>query len=363
MTFGRTRAAVVAAALLPLDALAVALMLLTDVLCAPLRWMRRPPPSFVPPRRDSVTIQILNWDGRTLLEECLPRLREAVALAGGGHRIVVVDNGSRDDSVALVRERFPEVHIVQLDRNYGFSEGNNRGMASAGSDIVVILNNDMVVDPHFLRPLLEPFCDPSVFAVTSQIFLADPAARREETGRTRARFEGGLFYMWHEDVHPAVETIPTAVFWAGGGSSAVDRRKYEVLGGFDTLYHPFYVEDVDLSYRAWKRGWRSLFAPESHVTHRHRASSKRFGTAFIDNTIRRNHFLFVWKNVTDIRMIAAHLVRMPRNHAQSVLERGMAFEFRAYMRAWMRLPRTLTRRLAECGAGVLDDRAVIERAQ
>jgi GT2 family glycosyltransferase len=310
-----------------------------------------------------VTIQILNWDGRTLLEECLPRLREAIAVAGGGHRIVVVDNGSADDSVAFVEERFPEVRVVRLDRNYGFSEGNNRGMASAGADIVVILNNDMVVDPHFLKPLIEPFRDPAVFAVTSQIQMADPAARREETGKTRARFENGLFEMWHDEIRPGDGDLRAPVFWAGGGSSAVDRRKYEALGGFDGLYHPFYVEDVDLSYRAWKRGWTSLLAPSSRVTHRHRSTSRRFGAAFIDNTVRRNHFLFVWKNVTDVGMTLDHLLHMPRNHARSVLRHGAGFELRAYLRAWLRFPQALARRIANCGAGVLDDRDVIERTQ
>jgi GT2 family glycosyltransferase len=351
----------VSAALLPLDAVTATLLLLVDALSLPLRFLRPKPASFAAPRRDSVIIQVLNWDGKKLLEECLPSLREAVAAAGGGHRIVVVDNGSKDESVAFVQERFPEVDIVRLDLNYGFSEGNNRGIRKADADIVVILNNDMSVDRNFLKPLLEPFEDPSVFAVTSQIFLADPAARREETGKTRARFEGGLFYMWHDEITPGHESQLPLVFWAGGGSSAIDRRKYEALGGFDTLYHPFYVEDVDLSYRAWKRGWKSVLAPASRVTHRHRASSKRFGAEFIDNTIRRNHFLFVWKNVTDPGMTLRHIMRLPRNHAQSALRFGGSFEIRAYFRAFLRLPWALAGRLSNAGAGILNDRAVLER--
>jgi GT2 family glycosyltransferase len=65
------------------------------------------------------------------------------------------------------------------------------------------------------------------------------------------------------------------VFWAGGGACAVDRRRFQLLGGFDSLYHPFYVEDTDLSYQAWKRGWKSVLAPGSRVIHKHRGTTGR----------------------------------------------------------------------------------------
>src|SRR5581483_1703873 len=117
--------------------------------------------------------------------------------------------------------------ILALDNNYGFGGGNNRAVENVRTPIIVFLNNDMIVDREFLTPLLNSFRDQSVFAVTSQIQFADPGRRREETGKTRARFETGCFYFWHDDVGPddeARETIP--VFWAGGGSCAVDRKKF-----------------------------------------------------------------------------------------------------------------------------------------
>src|SRR5262249_30259614 len=154
----------------------------------------------------------------------------------------VVDNGSADGSVEFVRRNFPCVSVLPLDRNYGFGPGNDRGIKQAQTDIVVLLNNDMIVDREFLRPLLEGFSDPLVFAVTSQIFFADSSRRREETGKTRARFERGFFYLWHDEIcsdDHAAQTVP--VFWAGGGSCAIDRNKYLEIGGFDPLYNPFYV--------------------------------------------------------------------------------------------------------------------------
>src|SRR5207253_3952287 len=134
-------------------------------------------------------ILIVNWDGKHLLAECLPAVLEAVRHDGGQHEILVVDNGSTDGSVDFIRQNFPMIRILELDRNYGFTGGNNRGVADVRTDIVVFLNNDMIVDRGFLRPLLNGFSDHSVFAVTSQIFFADSNRRREETGKTRARFE------------------------------------------------------------------------------------------------------------------------------------------------------------------------------
>src|SRR5207249_2673637 len=92
------------------------------------------------------TIVIVNWDGKHLLAECLPALIESVKCAGGDHEILVVDNGSTDGSAEFVRQNFPQVRVLALDRNYGFAEGNNRGAHEAQTDVLVFLNNDMVVD-------------------------------------------------------------------------------------------------------------------------------------------------------------------------------------------------------------------------
>ena len=311
------------------------------------------------------TIVIVNWDGKHLLADCLPAVIESVKCAGGNHEILVVDNGSADGSAQFIRENFPQVRILALDRNYGFTGGNNRGADEAQTDIVVFLNNDMVVDRGFLRPLLTGFSDPSVFAVTSQIFFADTTRRREETGKTRARFEHGFFYLWHDDLRGEdsnLETLP--VFWAGGGSCAIHRKKFLAIGGFDSLYHPFYVEDTDLSYQAWKRGWKCLLAPASRAVHKHRSTSRaKFGDRFVENTIRKNQYLFVWKNVTDLSMMLEHLANLPRIHARCIIQNGPRFEIRAFLRAVRQLPQALGKRLSGISHYVISDREVLARSQ
>src|SRR5262245_12261242 len=311
----------------------------------------------------SCTIIVLNWDGKHLLVESLPPLIEAVRFSGGDHQIMVVDNGSADGSAEFVRSHFPQIHLLALDRNYGFAGGNNRGAEHAGTEIVVFLNNDMIVDRNFLKPLLDGFHDSSVFAVTSQIFFADPTRRREETGKTRARFERGFFELWHSEITSADEVgenIP--VFWAGGGSCAIDRRKYLAIGGLDTLYHPFYIEDTDLSYQAWKRGWKCLLAPASRVVHKHRSTTRpKFGHDFVENTIRKNQFLFIWKNVSDTSMLVQHLVNLPRIHGREMLQNGAMFEMRDYGRAILQLPEAASKRLSNQNEYIVSDREVLAR--
>src|SRR5688572_5963623 len=363
MTGRRVRILLSVGCLLPVDA-TVAFSLLGAQILAFFLKVFRPPRSFSasrPPQTASVTIQILTWDGRPLLEEFLPSVVEAA----GNHEVLVVDNGSTDGSVEFLKNRFPTVRVLPLDRNYGYSEGNNRGMKHLTSDVVVLLNNDMAVDPDFLRPLLSPFSDPTVFAVASQIAMADKSKSRFETGKTRARFEAGLFYLWHDQIAPHEESVQALpVFWAGGGACAIDRRKFEMLGGFDALYQPFYVEDTDLSYQAWKRGWKALLAPASRVIHKHRGTSgPRFGELFVNNTTRRNHYLFVWKNVTDVRMLLEHIFRLPRIHGRAISQYGPAFEYRAYLRAVLRLPRAIRRRLAEGRHRTVADREILGASQ
>src|SRR5262249_33757715 len=160
------------------------------------------------------------------------------------------------------------------------------------------------------RPLLDCFGHPAVFAAASQIFLWDPDARREETGRTDGRLVGGLLRVGHSMVTDLPG--PVSVLYAGGGSSAFDRRKFLALGGFDELFRPIYVEDVDISYRAWKRGWLTLSQPASVVWHKHRATmAQRFDPADVERTVRANDLLFAWKNFADPALLALQVASVP----------------------------------------------------
>jgi GT2 family glycosyltransferase/glycosyltransferase involved in cell wall biosynthesis len=291
------------------------------------------------------SIIILNWNGKNLLAEYLPSVIEAVKYEGGDHEIIVVDNGSTDGSVEFLQEHFPQVRIVALEKNYYFTGGNNAGALAAKNDILVFLNNDMYVEKDFLRPLLEGFFDESVFAVSAQIFFHDPNKRREETGKTRAEWRWGFIDFRHDlptDGDLRNRYVPA--FWLGGGSAAVDRRKFLEICGFDTLMNPFYVEDTDLSYQAWKRGWKVLFCPESKGIHKHRASTGRYNRVYVERTIRRNQLLFIWKNITDFRMLLSHLALLPLTLWRMRRQIGAMETAKAFLEAVTKLPEVLYKR-------------------
>jgi GT2 family glycosyltransferase len=250
-------------------------------------------------------ILILNWNGRELLREHLPSV---MAAAGhSGIAVAVVDNGSTDDSLGFLARDYPQVLAIPLAENRGFGGGYNAAMRRVPWDVVILLNNDMAVRDDFADHLLEPFrYEDSLFAVSSQIFFQDQLVRREETGRTSARFNRGELQCAHFPVGAGEEIVP--VFWLGGGSAAVSREKFETLGGFEELYSPFYVEDVDLSFRAWQRGWPTLLAPRSKVIHKHRGSTGRLDPQYVEGIIARNRLLFVWLNIRDRRLLVQHLV-------------------------------------------------------
>src|SRR5579872_4352453 len=122
-------------------------------------------PEDTAPANVAASVVIPNWNGRDLLEKYLPSV--IVALAGNtANEVIVVDNGSSDVSADFIRQKFPEVKLVALERNLGFGGGSNAGVRAAVNDIVVLLNSDMRVDPGFLAPLLSGFAAANVFAVS-----------------------------------------------------------------------------------------------------------------------------------------------------------------------------------------------------
>ncbi len=291
--------------LLLVSPLLIALPLLALAFADLLRVRRKP--QLTPdsrPRNQSASVVIPNWNGRDLLNAYLP----SVVTAMTGHpenEVIVVDNGSEDGSVDFLRANFPTVRVVALDTNLGFGGGSNTGFAAAKNDIVVLLNSDMRVEPDFLQPLLDGFTDKRVFATSCQIFFSDPKRLREETGLTQAWWGNGALRVRHRLDNAVTDLFPC--FYGGGGSCAFDRRKFAELGGFDELLAPFYLEDTDLGYMAWKRGWKVLYQPKSIVFHEHRGTiGKKFTDAQIQAVLKKNFVLFVWKNIHDWKRLLGH---------------------------------------------------------
>jgi len=333
-------------------------LLLADVFA--LAMPRRRPVNTKPDTK-AASVVIPNWNGRDLLEKYLPSVIEALA-ACPGSEIIVVDNGSDDGSATFVRERFPQVRLLALNRNLGFGGGSNYGMREAHNDIVVLLNSDMRVDAGFLKPLLDGFRDEKTFAVSCQIFFSDPAKPREETGLTEGWWQQGSLRVGHRADAEVRELYPC--FYGGGGSCAFDRRKFLELGGFDPLYHPFYLEDTDLGFMAWKRDWKVLYQPASIVYHEHRGTiGKRFSATYIQDVVRRNFLLFVWKNVHSWRMLVPHFFFTWASATMNWLAGDVAARpsYSASIRAALVVGRASSARMRARTLAEIDDREALRR--
>jgi GT2 family glycosyltransferase len=290
-------------------------------------------------------ILVLNYNGIDHLDECLGSLLAAVRRLGRRCPVVLVDNQSTDDSVAFTRRRFPAVEIVVPPEN-DFLFSLNGVAESRREEVVIVVNNDMRFDEGFIGPLLSHFHDPDVFCAGAAIRTWDGSA--DTVGPRCAWLERCWFHKaWRLERQQLAWTLD-----ACAGAAAYRRRMFVALGGFDPLYRPGYYEDLDLSYRAWTRGWKTLYDPRSRAYHKESASMlARYGDSGKARMLYRNHLLFTLKNVGGPAFLAGFLLLLPYR-VLSPLARGHRVPLAGFVRALPLMPLALRRRLA--GAGSLD---------
>ena len=252
------------------------------------RRLRRARAITGPALKPGITVVIPSRNGKTLLEAMLPPLMREAPDA-----VVVVDNGSDDGTAAWLRGAWPAVAVVESSAPLSFAEAINRGLERVATKRVLLLNNDMFVAPGFLAALSRAFENvPDLFCSSAQIFF--PAGvRREETGKPVMRsFQPGDFPIRCEEPIPGENN--TWVLYGSGGCSLYDTAKLRALGGVSVIYKPAYVEDLDLGYRAWLRGWPSVFVSDAQVEHRHRATTSRYySEAELSAMVEINYLRFV----------------------------------------------------------------------
>ena len=152
---------------------------------------------------------------------------------------------------------------------------------------------------------VQTYALPIFFSVSCQIFFSNPDKVRQETGLTEFWWERGSLRVRHR-VDDAIQNLYPCAY-GGGGSCAYDRRKFQELGGFDELLKPFYLEDTDLGFLAWKRGWKVYYEPRSVVWHEHRGTiGKKFSPAYIQSILKKNFVLFCWKNIHEWPRLLSH---------------------------------------------------------
>ena len=302
-----------------------------------------------------VSVVIPNYNGARLLRENLPSVIRAVEDWGGPHEIIVVDDCSRDDSVSLVAEMFPSVRILVNESNLGFAGTCNRGMAAVRYPVAFCINTDVRVEPDLVSPVIRHFADRSVFAVTPNI-LAEREGKNQ--GIVNALYGKGFIKGGFAPLDARSEARDN--LYAIGACAAYDMEKFRALGGYDEIYTPYLFEDVDLSYRAWKRGWRSLYEPGATVHHYNSATIGQGGRRRKRTVYFRNRFLFHWLNLTDGRLMALNLIHTALRLAVSFLWLDISY-YMAFWGALGRLGRVMRRRKADKSGNLLADAEILRR--
>ncbi len=264
--------------------------------------------------RNDISIVIPTWKGRHILEAYLPSVLEACdryrAATGSQTEVVVVEDAGGDDTPVWLRSAWGQrVRLVEHGCNLGFSAACQTGFEQSHFEIVLLLNNDVRLHPGCIAPMVEHFEDPNVFAVTGKIFSQDE--RRFWNGGKIARFRRGMWSTFENyDCLPGTQPgLSLLSFTAIGAFSAFDRGRFLELGGFDPL--AIMVEDVEISYRSWKRGWIVKYEPRSVAYHdASQTMDRRYRRRTLDKLSRRSRILMHWMLLHDPVMFGQHICNL-----------------------------------------------------
>ena len=330
-----------------------------------------------------VSIVIPSWNGLGLLQRFFPSVLAAArrysTQSDAPTEIIVVDDGSTDETAGwLGAQGFQEgsgletgrqgdretartgLRFARNERNLGFGETCNRGFELAARPLVFLLNNDVEVDVDCIVPLVENFEDDSVFAAHCRVFEFD-SGRECGTGKVGSFSRGFIRVHRSYTISQSRDESGAALYsmFAGGGSAMFDRRKFLEIGGFEPLLSPYYWEDVELSYRAWKRGYSILYEPRSVTRHLISSTIGKLKRRRVRQIEQRNRLVFHWINLHDKRMIVSHVawVLLLALTAPIRLKPGFVLSLAAAIRS---APQIRNRRREERLAARRSDRAVFK---
>jgi GT2 family glycosyltransferase len=297
------------------------------------------PPIPVRPRRPLVSVIVVNYNGKRYLDDCLSSLA-AQDYPRDRYETIVVDNGSSDGSVATIRARFPTVRVIPLRHNRGFAAANNEGFRQAKGEYLALLNNDTLVDRHWLSGLVDAIgTEPTIGATTSKILFKDDPSRINNVGLMLYPDGSGADRGYRQRDEGQFDE-PAEVFGACGASVLLRRAMLEDVGCFDECLFMYY-EDLDLFWRARMRGWKVRYTPQSVVYHVHCGSSVEW-SPFFHYHVERNRVLVNWKNA-------------PLGQAGHVLA---SFSWRA-LRKWARVAMGTDRTSQDWGHALAYGRAAL----
>mgnify|MGYP001571168366 CR=1 FL=1 len=253
-----------------------------------------------------VSIIIVNFNQKQLTLNCLKSLGKVTY---SNYEIIVVDNDSQDGSVEAISKMYPKVRQVLNKSNSGYVGGNNAGIKQALGKYLLILNNDTIVTPDFIEPLvIDLEKDTSLGIVQSKIFIMDNPKQLDNVVSYLTNI-GFLFHIGYLDIDKPEYKKFRETFAAKGACMMVRKSVFE-LGAFDEKYW-CYFEESDLCWRAWVMGYHVAFEPKSIIYHKMGATSTTMKSAFIHYHSFKNRIRTIIKNasiMTLFWMLPAHVI-------------------------------------------------------
>lgn len=255
-----------------------------------------------------VSVIIPSKNGFHHLQECLPTVLRAASLAPMEVQVIVVDDNSTDQTVDNISAMFPTIQVLQ-NPNKGVCSARNFGVRNTSCDWICFLDNDVFLEETFFQTI-QKYLNQKVFCITCADYAAYPIHPSKEEQldgvkllqwkRGFPRFTGNVY----NDKLPSSSEYPS---WGVQGACFLcNRSKFNMLGGFETLFDPYLLEETELVYRGLKRGWKIIYAPDTKPRHKcggtiNSKKSKR--TRYLS---KRNRILFIWKNIHSFRLLFFH---------------------------------------------------------
>jgi len=243
----------------------------------------------VEPGAPLASVIIPNWNGVRLLRRCLDSLQQQTLSSA---EIIIVDNGSTDDSLDVLQAEYPKVRVLALQQNTGYTGGCNAGMMAARGHYLVLLNNDTEAEPQWLETLVNGLSAyPQAGMATSRIMLFDRRdvlnAAGDSYGKDGIPNSRGVWQQFSPDY-----ATPSFVFGGSGGAVAYRREMLAEVGLFDESFF-MWCEDVDLSWRSQLAGWKCIYIPNAVIYHHLSATG---GGALASYYVGRNTLWVIARN-------------------------------------------------------------------
>jgi GT2 family glycosyltransferase len=284
------------------------------------------------------SIIIVTWNALHHLQKFLPSV---VQTTYDDFEIIIADNASTDGSVSWAKQTYPHLKIISFDHNYGYCGGNNRAVPYATGDILLFLNNDVKVEPNWLLPLAKLFHkNPDVAVVQPKLRSYRNSQSFEYAGAAGGFIDRYGYPFCRGRIFDTIEMDEgqyddqQLIFWASGAAFAIRKKIFQEAGGFDEDFE-FHMEEIDLCWRLWNRGYRTVFCYQSIVYH-------LGGGSLPMNSPRktyynyRNSLIMLWKNYPLKLLIFRFPVRVCLDGiaALRALLKGSLSEWKAIIQAY-----------------------------